>query len=200
MKNRTKSIILGFLSISFLITSFTMKEIGEIFVGFSISIGFGYYAYVYFNKAVESVKRKPINQVEPEEKHVLSSVYGFEIKTWGNYAENIKKWQQENARDQWLNKEATDKPIYHYSWKSDIPVKFIFESNNPTDPYAILVSIDDIIMGYVPRDINIQYRQYFDNNHVVLADIHGGERRVKLSSGEIQIDRFDPIVDIKIFI
>lgn len=199
MKNRTKSILFGFLSIAFLLTSFTMEEIGGTLVGIAISIGLGYYAYIYFNKKDEPVERKTIKQVDPEETRVPSYVYGFEIKTWGNYLENIKKWQQENARDQWLNKEATEKPTYHYSWESDIPAKFIFESNNPTDPYAILVSIDDIIMGYVPRGINIQYRQYFNNNHVVLADVHGGERRVKLPSGEIEIDKFDPIVNIKIY-
>ncbi|NMW84256.1 hypothetical protein HKO22_00670 [Peptoniphilus sp. AGMB00490] len=39
----------------------------------------------------------------------------FEVRTWNEFADNIKMWQSQNARNQWIGAHYTEKPTYQYS-------------------------------------------------------------------------------------
>lgn len=122
----------------------------------------------------------------------------FEVRTWDDFAENIKMWQSQNARHQWIGANYTNKPIYQYSWKSNIPINFVAEPTNEYDDKAIAVYLDGLHIGYVPREINIKYHDFILNTGTALADIHGGNRKRLDEYGDVIVEKFNPIVDVEI--
>lgn len=122
----------------------------------------------------------------------------FELRTWNDFAEHIRMWQSQNARHQWIGANYTDKPIYQYSWKSNIPVNFVAEPTNEYDNKAIAVYLDGLHIGYVPHEINIKYHDFILNTGTAIAEIHGGNRKRLDEYGDVIVEKFDPIVEVSI--
>lgn len=122
----------------------------------------------------------------------------FEIKTWDNFAENIRSWQSKNTRNQWENATFSEKPLYEYSWEEDIPVNFVAEPTNVHDSNAIAVYLDGLHIGYVPREINENHHDFILGTGTALASIHGGDRKRLDEFGNVVLEEFNPIVEINI--
>lgn len=122
----------------------------------------------------------------------------FEIKTWDNFAENIKKWQSKHARNQWENATFSEKPLYEYSWEENIPVNFVAEPTNIYDSKAIAVYLDGLHIGYVPHEINEKYHDFILGTGTALTSIHGGNRKRLDKFGNVVLEEFNPIVEINI--
>lgn len=130
----------------------------------------------------------------------FKEVLEFRVRSWGMHLENIKQWQKENAMDSWAHANYAQKPIYHYTWMSDVPCTFIEEKDNQYDKYAILVCVDDKILGYVPSPENKRYRKEILKKGVAKVDIHGGDRKYKDEYGDIIKEEDDPVVDLKVYL
>lgn len=124
----------------------------------------------------------------------------FRVKSWGDDLNNISKWQQENARNQWINGKYSKKPLYKYSWMNSENVKLYPEKTNPFDEYAIKVELDRCKIGYVPRPINEEYYKKLLKAKTVTADIHGGDSKFIDEIDDLVIKRDTPIVKVTVSI
>lgn len=128
----------------------------------------------------------------------VPDVLSFTVRSWGEYNSNIEAWQSKNAKDLWVDTTYTEKPIYHYSWKNNIPVFFVAEPDNIHDNKAIAVYLDGVQIGYVPRETNIIYHNHILKIGKGIASIHGGNRKKLDSYGDLIVEKFDPVVDVEI--
>lgn len=136
----------------------------------------------------------PDNKVQ-----VTNNNLKFEVRTWNEFAENIRAWQALNAKDQWKGAAYTTKPIYHYAWRSNVPVNFVAEPTNEYDDRAIAVYLDGLHIGYVPHEVNVIYYDVILKTGTALAEIHGGDRKKIDEYGDILVEKFNPIVEVEIF-
>lgn len=130
---------------------------------------------------------------------VIDNNLKFEVRTWNEFAKNIRAWQALNAKDQWKAATYTTKPIYHYSWRSNVPVNFVAEPTNEYDDKAIAVYLDGLHIGYVPHEVNVIYHDVILKTGTALAEIHGGDRKKIDEYGDIVVEKFNPIVEVEIF-
>lgn len=142
--------------------------------------------------------KKEIETAKSSDVKVPSDI-SFKVATWGQHADNIKKWQAEFARDNWANDpEFKDKSIYHYAWKNDVPVRFVPEPENDADDKAVAVYLNSYHIGYVPRPINSQNYSLLISNPFATAQVHGGDRKYKDEYGDVIKKIDDPIVEVLI--
>lgn len=120
------------------------------------------------------------------------------VKSWGKYNNNITEWQKSHAKDQWINANFTSKNLYQFSWMNDIPAKLIHDKTNEFDTKAILVLIDNIEVGYIPKPINEQHFKSLLSAKNVKAAIHGGNAKYKDEYGDIILNAYSPLVDLYI--
>lgn len=126
--------------------------------------------------------------------------YLIEVKTWGQYAENAKEVQSHHCRDNWQDaKYSTEKKTYHYGWLDSIPCEFVPEQNNKYDKNAILVVIDGLPVGYVPKTDNKNVLKFAKKYPYGVAEIHGGDRKYKDEYGDIIKETDTPIIEAKLF-
>lgn len=126
----------------------------------------------------------------------------FTIISWGEFAENITKWQNENARDQWINAKYSSKRLFQYSWETLTEnVRLVPEPNNRHDKNAIAVYLKDSHVGYVPRPVNEQHYKKLIASSELKADIHGGSFKYLDEYGDLIVDKEEsPKIDITILL
>ncbi len=176
----------------------TTKEVGHMFwknksLTWWILVGWWlfplYFVLVYPVKLI-------IKLISKSKKSKSFTTLSFPVKTWDNYEENIKRWQSKNAKNNWVNAKYRPKPLYEYEW-TDTVVKFIAEPNNNFDEKAIAVYLDNLQIGYVPREINKIYYKEILQAKKAKASVHGGNRRFLDGSGKVVQQNFGPIVDVR---
>lgn len=184
MKNKIISIFFALMFLSGIFYIFDEFTISNLIFGIIMCILFALAAVHFWTKD----RIKHINN--------LPQKIEFEVRTWNEYAENIIKWQSQNARDLWVNGKYSEKPLYHYSWENNIPVNFVAEPTNEYDSKAIAVYLDGLHIGYVPREINIKFHDFILRTGTVFASIHGGDRKIIDEYGDLIVEKFNPIVEI----
>jgi hypothetical protein len=146
----------------------------------------------FLNKLKDGINKRNIKKLIPIE---------FEVSSWGEYIDNISKWQKEYARDQWIDAKYSSKPLYQYSWMSNIKdIRLTPEPRNKHDKNAIEIYLGDYKIGYVPRPLNEQYYKELIKSKEIKADIHGGNSKCIDAYGDLIVDKRDPIVKITILI
>ncbi len=93
----------------------------------------------------------------------------------------MKKWEMTNDQ---LLKKYPGKRIYRYYFINE-PVQLIPEPTNPNDPNAIMVFINSIHVGYVPRNECDTVKNYISTGISSLsARISGGEYKIIFEDGK----------------
>lgn len=128
-----------------------------------------------------------------------TTVPKFAILSWGDSLQNLKNWQRNNARDQWINAKYSAKKLYHYSWiQNSARASLRAEPTNPHDKKAIALYLDDLHVGYVPREINELYYDHLLSLSNVTVNIHGGDAKYIDETGDLISDKSDPIVEVTV--
>lgn len=94
----------------------------------------------------------------------------------------MKKWFMSN--DQIAQKYGT-KPIYRYYFTNE-PIQLIPDPNNPHDSNAIMVLINNIHVGYVPKENCILVKSMLNSNQYnISAKFSGGEYKIIFPDGVV---------------
>lgn len=115
------------------------------------------------------------------------------------YTENINKLACVNPDWKSRSNSLIGKPVYKYNFIHK-PVKLILESQNPSDPNAVMVVIAGEKVGYISRDENLHVLSILQRGEIkyISAFISGGPYKVKSGNGDIFRDEKKISVKVKI--
>lgn len=97
------------------------------------------------------------------------------------------------ADDVFLQKHSGGRAVYEYRLKRGSKVSLVPEPENPHDPNAIAVYVDDVHIGYIPAVDCTEVHQLLSGEHTVSAYVAGGARkwvqdgRVMTDSSELDV-------------
>ena len=122
----------------------------------------------------------------------LPSSFSFNVAGINYRMENVmklatpmKKWDM--TKEQILQKYG-NKKIYRYYFTSE-PVQLIPEPNNPQDPNAIKVIINNMHVGYVPQDDCSNVKALLNaGGYTINAQFSGGEYKIISLNGDVFTD------------
>lgn len=126
-------------------------------------------------------------KAEPVRTTTFDCTIVFEVAGIYNYKDNIsklatpmKKW---NMTDEQILQKYPGKKIYKDYYINE-PVQLIFEPNNPYDPNAIKVFINNLHVGYVPQGDNKRIKQILETSAVTItATVSGGDSKIIYANG-----------------
>lgn len=199
MKNKILAVFLGFLAVSCLSAIADDFSFGKLIFGLLMMALFIKGSIYFWHKPNTKKSTNKNLQTVQKNKEKPTNI-SFHVRTWGEYAQNIETWQSKNAKDLWINAEYSAKPTYHYSWEDYVPIKFVAEPNNEYDDHAIAVYLDDMQVGYVPRDTNYKYYDILTSLGSTLATVRGGDRKKLDEYGDLIVEKSEPVIDVKIIV
>ncbi len=185
-------ILSGLFAISAL--SRIATDIAYTVVGLAIAVA------IYLFKGKKYIEKRKSEKISVNKPHSLPIEIKFTVVSWGEYYDNITAWQSENAKDKWVNAEYSEKHLYHYAWMDNVyDVRLIPEPQNEYDRNAIAVYLSNYKAGYVPSGINIDLLPIIKNSPLTTASVHGGNFKYIDKTGNIVLERRNPVVEITIY-
>ena len=126
-------------------------------------------------------------KTEPTRTEVFNCTIVFEVAGIYNYKENIsklatpmKKW---SMTDEQLIQKYPGKKIYKNYYANE-PLQLVYEPTNPYDPNAIKVFINNLHVGYVPKEQCTRIKQILETGAVTItATVSGGDSKIIYANG-----------------
>ena len=131
-------------------------------------------------KALEQAEQEALSQPsEPSKPDTVTNQY--EVAGVEHYMKNLLAMMEPNYLYSYKKQDLIDTCNYDVPiYKTTIPeikLELVQEDDNPHDPKAVVVLINDRIVGYIPRKHCKHIRHIMDNDLVVrfTCDVYGGK-------------------------
>lgn len=160
-----------------------------------------FYTLLEKKKELEAkIKIKEDELKNLRDKHLASEIPPYlEVKSFGEYLNNLKFWQEQFAKNKWENAKIQSKPIYEFALMSNMKATYIPEFSNDYDPDAILVGINEILIGYVPKPYNTTLREIFLSEKPPTITVTGGNKKYIDEDGNIILEKDNPKAYINLY-
>lgn len=125
----------------------------------------------------------------PEPEQDLHQYYSFKVAGISFHEkEIINELASENDDYDMTKKEIvdaymTDETIYKYTFSID-DVQLEPEPDNPHDPNAIKVIVDDVFIGHVPAKSTKRVKQILSKSPEIMCEVYGGPSKIVFDEGD----------------